>query len=74
MRMANKNTKSDFVRGTTVLVFDEIERVELEQLRAKVAEFLQEAALAFKRIAKNQEEIERLKAETRAMLEPLRAA
>lgn len=72
--MANKNTKSDFVRGTTVLVFDEIERVELEQLRAKVAEFLQEAALAFKRIAKNQEEIERLKAETRAMLEPLRAA
>jgi hypothetical protein len=73
--MADKNTKPDSVRGTpTGLVFDEIERIELEQLRAKVAEFLQEAALAFKRMAKNQEEIERLKAETRAMLETLRAA
>lgn len=73
--MADKNMKSDSVGGTpTGLVFDEIERIELEQLSAKVAEFLQEAALAFKRMAKNQEEIERLKAETRAMLETLRAA
>jgi hypothetical protein len=73
--MTDKNRKFDSVRGTTtVLVFDEIEANELKQLSAKVEEFLQEAALAFSRMAKNHEEIEQLKAETRAMLTALRAA
>jgi hypothetical protein len=73
--MADKNIKSDSVKGTpTGLVFDEIERIELEQLSAKAAEVVREAALAFKRMAKNHEEIEQLKAETRAMLKSLRAA
>jgi hypothetical protein len=73
--MADKNIKSDSVKGTpTGLVFDETERIELEQLSAKAAEVVREAALAFKRMAKNHEEIEQLKAETRAMLKSLRAA
>ena len=47
---------------------------EIEQLSAKTAEVLREAALAYERIAKDQEEIEQLKLETRAMLTRLRAA
>jgi uncharacterized membrane-anchored protein len=53
---------------------DHVEAKELEQLSAKIAEFVQEAALAFKRIAKDHEEIEHLKAETRAILKSFRAA
>lgn len=47
---------------------------EFERLGAKTTEILQEAALAHERIAKDQEEIEQLKTETRAMLKQLRAA
>jgi HEAT repeat protein len=47
---------------------------EFEQLSAKTAGILQEAALAHERIAKDQEEIEQLKMQTRAMLTSLRAA
>lgn len=47
---------------------------EFERLSAKTTEILQEAALAHERIAKDQEEIEQLKTETRAMLRQLRAA
>jgi hypothetical protein len=75
MTMTDKNSECDSVSGSTVgSNADEIEAKELEQLSAKIAEFLQEAALAFKRMAKNHEEIEQLKAETRAMLSVLRAA
>jgi hypothetical protein len=71
--VADENIQSDFV-GQTTAESGDIEQNELEQLSAKVAEFLQEAALALERMAKHQEEIERLKAETRAMLKLLRAA
>jgi hypothetical protein len=71
--VADENIQSDFV-GQTTAESGDIEQNELEQLGAKVAEFLQEAALALERMAKHQEEIERLKAETRAMLKLLRAA
>lgn len=71
--MADENIQSDIV-GKTTTGSDDLEKNELEQLSAKVAEFLQEAALAHERMAKHQEEIERLKAETRAMLKLLRAA
>lgn len=71
--MADENIQSDFVGRATAESGDS-EQNELEQLSAKVAEFLQEAALAHERRAKHQEEIERLKAETRAMLKLLRAA
>jgi hypothetical protein len=47
---------------------------EFEQLSDKTAEILQEASLAFERIGKDQDEIEQLKTETRAMLARLRAA
>jgi hypothetical protein len=47
---------------------------EFEQLRAKTAEILNESALAHERMAKDQEEIEQLKTETRALLKQLRAA
>lgn len=47
---------------------------EFEQLSDKTAEILQEAALAYERISKDQQEIEQLKTETRAMLAELRAA
>lgn len=42
-------------------------------LNAKTTEVLAEAALAYERIAKDQEEIEQLKTETRALLAWLRA-
>jgi uncharacterized coiled-coil DUF342 family protein len=71
--VADENIQSDIV-GKTTTGSDDLEKNELEQLSAKVAEFLQEAALAHERMAKHQEEIERLKAETRAMLKLLRAA
>lgn len=75
MTMADKNNECDFVSGPPGgSDTNEVEAKELEELSAKVAEFLHEAALAFKRMAKNQEEIEQLKAETRAMLKALRAA
>jgi hypothetical protein len=51
-----------------------LEANEFERLSAKTAEILQEAALAYERIAKDQEEIEQLKTETRAMLGQLHAA
>ncbi|MDQ2921092.1 MAG: hypothetical protein M3R52_05715 [Acidobacteriota bacterium] len=51
-----------------------IPRKEFERLNIKTTEVLAEAALAYGRIAKDQEEIERLKTETRAMLTRLRAA
>jgi hypothetical protein len=47
---------------------------EFEKLSAKTAEVLEEATLAFERIAKDRQEIEQLKTETRAMLAQLRAA
>ena len=73
--MSDNNNESDCGRGTnSPSDAATIERIELEQLSAKAAEVVQEAALAFKRIEKNQEEIEQLKAETRAMLKALRAA
>ena len=71
--MADKDIRSDFI-GKTTAGSDDIEKKEFEQLSAKTAEILQEAALAHKRIAKHHEEIEQLKAETRAMLTLLRAA
>jgi uncharacterized small protein (DUF1192 family) len=75
MIMAVENVGSEVVGGPNGgSGADESEAKELEQLSAKVAEFLQEAALAHERMAKHQEEIERLKAETRAMLELMRAA
>ncbi len=43
-------------------------------LSAKAAEILKEAELSYERITKDQEEIEQLKTETRAMLAELRAA
>lgn len=45
-----------------------------ELLRDKTKEVLAEAALAHERISKDQQEIEQLKTETRAMLTQLRAA
>ncbi|HEY6233417.1 MAG TPA: hypothetical protein VIW64_19285 [Pyrinomonadaceae bacterium] len=73
--MSNNNNEADFGSGTNISSdASTIERIELEQLSAKAAEVVQEAALAFERIKKNQEEIEQLKAETRAMLKALRAA
>jgi hypothetical protein len=47
---------------------------DFKALNSKTTEVLTEAALAYERIAKDQEEIERLKTETRAMLGRLRAA
>lgn len=47
---------------------------KFEQLSNKTAEILQEAALAFERIGKDQQEIEQLETETRALLKQLRAA
>lgn len=47
---------------------------EFEQLSAKTAEILEAAAVAYKRMAIDQEEIEQLKTETRALLAGLRAA
>jgi hypothetical protein len=47
---------------------------EFEQLSAKTAEILEAAAVAYERIAIDQEEIEQLKTETRALLAGLRAA
>src|SRR6185436_7006356 len=49
-------------------------RKEFEQLTAKTIEVLTEATLAQQRIGKDQEEIEQLKKETRAMLAQSRAA
>jgi hypothetical protein len=51
-----------------------IPRKEFERLSAKTNEVLTEAALAQERIGKDQQEIEQLKMETRAMLGKLRAA
>jgi hypothetical protein len=51
-----------------------VETDEFEKLSAKTTEILQVAALAHERIAKDQQEIEQLKTETRAMLAQLRAA
>lgn len=51
-----------------------IPRREFERLTVKTAEVLAEAALAEQRIGKDQEEIEQLKTETRALLAQLRAA
>ena len=53
---------------------EDIDAKELERLSARIAEFVEEASLAFKRIDKDHEEIEQLKAETRAILESLRVA
>ena len=47
---------------------------KLASLSAKAAEILKEADLSYERITKDQEEIEQLKTETRAMLAELRAA
>ncbi len=47
---------------------------EWKELSAKTAEILNESALAHQRIAKDQEEIEQLKLETRELLKHLRAA
>jgi hypothetical protein len=52
----------------------EVSASEFEQLSAKTAEILEAAAVAYKRIAIDQEEIEQLKTETRALLAGLRAA
>lgn len=68
------------VSGTVVgnvandFVHIRLEINEFEQLSAKTAEILQEAALAQERIGKDQQEIEQLKMETRALLTRLRAA
>lgn len=64
------------VSGTVVgnVAHIRLEINEFEQLSAKTAEILQETALAHERIAKDQEEIEQLKMETRALLTRLRAA
>jgi hypothetical protein len=51
-----------------------LEENEFERLSAKTAEILNESALAHERMAKDQEEIEQLKMETRALLKRLRAA
>jgi hypothetical protein len=51
-----------------------IPRKEFERLNIKTNEVLAEAALAQERIGKDQQEIEELKRETRAMLTQLRAA
>ena len=47
---------------------------EFERLSVKTTEVLAEAAFAQQRIGKDQEEIEQLKTETRALLAQLRAA
>jgi DNA-binding NarL/FixJ family response regulator len=47
---------------------------KLAQLSTKVSEIPKEAELAYKRITKDQEEIENLKQETRALLAQLSAA
>jgi len=47
---------------------------EFEKLRDKASQILQDATLAHERIGKDQQEIEQLKMETRAMLKELRAA
>ena len=71
--MANTNNGNEHVaesiKGPSG---EDVDAKELEQLSARVEEFVQEAALASKRMAKNHEEIERLKLETRAILESLR--
>ena len=73
--MANRNNGNEqFAESTKGPSGEGVDPKELEQLSARVEEFVQEAALAFKRIAKNHEEIEQLKAETRAILESLRVA
>ena len=73
--MANRNNGNEQVgESTEGPSGEDVDPKELEQLSARVEEFVQEAALAFKRIAKNHEEIEQLKAETRAILESLRVA
>jgi hypothetical protein len=51
-----------------------ISRGEFDRLSTKTREILTEAALAQERIAKDQEEIDLLKTETREMLRRLRAA
>ena len=73
--MADSNNGNEYV-GKSIKgpCGEDIDPKELERLSARVEEFVQEAALAFKRIAKNHEEIEQLKAETRAILESLRVA
>jgi hypothetical protein len=74
MAMADCNNGTEYVSESTRGPNGDVEAKELEQLSAKIAEFVQEAALAFKRMAKDHEEIEQLKAETRAILKSLRAA
>lgn len=55
-------------------VFLNLRKEEFERLNLKSTEVLNQTALAYERIAKDQEEIEQLKMETRAMLARLHAA
>ena len=73
--MADSNNGNEYV-GESIKgpSGEEVSVKELELLSARVAEFVQEAALASKRMARDHEEIEQLKAETRAILKSLRAA
>jgi hypothetical protein len=66
-----------YARGSLVSEEDvvlTIPRKEFERLNIKTSEVLAEAALAQERMGKDQQEIEELKRETRAMLAALRAA
>jgi len=72
--MADNNNGSDYASEPATAANGEVDAEELEQLSVRVAEFVQEAAVAFKRMAQDHEEIEQLKAETRAILKSLRAA
>jgi RPA family protein len=51
-----------------------LRKEEFERLNVKTTEVLNQTALAYERIAKDREEIEQLKTETRAMLARLHAA
>jgi len=66
-REVGRTTPEGFVNLT-------INQGEFDRLTTKTREILAEAALAQERIAKDQEEIDLLKAETREMLRKLRAA
>lgn len=69
--MSEKNIRPESRKQVRTMT---ISAKEFEQLSDKTAEILQEAALAYERISKDQQEIEQLKTETRAMLAELRAA
>lgn len=56
------------------IIFLAISASKFKELSDKTAEVLREVALAYERIGKDQQEIEQLKMETRALLAELRAA